>query len=169
MSLPDRIQMVFAAVGLFACNVTGRVGSNAVPDGWSNGDLVDGGPIDALDPSIFDVVNEPTLDVASSDACSEATCSTDGASCPTGTTACGGACVNLTSDPRNCGACGNACASGITCSIGVCGSSGCPAGTTRCSGGGAFVCADLTTDARNCGACGVACSSGRTCTGGVCN
>jgi hypothetical protein len=35
------------------------------------------------------------------------------------TTAGGRICVDLQSDPRNCGSCGNVCASGI-CSRGVC-------------------------------------------------
>jgi len=37
-----------------------------------------------------------------------------------GTVNCGGACVNLMSDPRNCGACGRRCQLNATCSNGSC-------------------------------------------------
>ncbi len=41
----------------------------------------------------------------------------DGGAC----TLCGGACVDLMSDPSNCGACGMACPSGQSCTYGTCG------------------------------------------------
>ncbi len=44
----------------------------------------------------------------------------DAAPCAAGDVACGGACVDIQSDPNNCGACSTACASGETCSAGVC-------------------------------------------------
>lgn len=44
-----------------------------------------------------------------------------GDSCATGYAACGGVCIDVTGDPRNCGACGRACALGVACSAGVCG------------------------------------------------
>lgn len=79
--------------------------------------------------------------------------------CPSGYTAVcptadgGHACIDTTSDPNNCGACGTACPSGV-CSNGVCVvEAGCLSGTTDCNG----VCVDLSTDVNNCGACGAAC------------
>ena len=39
-----------------------------------------------------------------------------GTSCPTGQTMCGSKCVDTTSDPVNCGACGSACEGGTCCS-----------------------------------------------------
>jgi len=64
---------------------------------------------------------------------------------------CGDGCeTDLRDDPNNCGACGNVCAEGQTCSFGTC---LCPPGTTRCFG----QCVDLTTDPENCGACGYGC------------
>ena len=41
--------------------------------------------------------------------------------CPAGQSLCSAACVDLSSDPSNCGACGNQCASGTGCAQGVCG------------------------------------------------
>ena len=81
--------------------------------------------------------------------------------CPSGQTACGSSCVDLSTSPTSCGACGNVCA--VACSSGTCVSS-CPAGTTACSG----ACADTTTDAANCGGCGKACAAGQVCSGAQC-
>jgi choice-of-anchor A domain-containing protein len=75
-------------------------------------------------------------------------------------TRCGGACVETATDAANCGACGNACAAGSTCSAGTC---------SVCSGtvcGGA--CLATATDSANCGACGNACAIGSTCSAGAC-
>lgn len=101
---------------------------------------------------------------------------------------CGGAdCVDLTSDPGNCGKCGNACGNGEVCAAGTCASgcgalvqcgniccpSGatctggqctCPAGAAACNG----ACIDVTMDANNCGSCGKVCPSGTTCSSGAC-
>ena len=41
-------------------------------------------------------------------------------SCPPGTADCGGACVNLASDPTHCGGCAIACAAGTACHNGAC-------------------------------------------------
>ena len=43
-----------------------------------------------------------------------------GGDCMSGYTACGHSCVNLMTDPANCGACGNACQTGAVCIAGVC-------------------------------------------------
>lgn len=83
-------------------------------------------------------------------------------------------CVDLQSNPDNCGACGTICpvpAGGMaTCSAAACGST-CPAGDELCGS----TCVNEQTDSNNCGACGTVCAttdpnaSGATCNGaGVC-
>ncbi len=86
------------------------------------------------------------------------------ADCRPTETSCGGACVSTASDPRNCGACGNACGAEEVCSLGMCTASGCGAALTACDG----ACVDTNTDARHCGSCGTACASDQTCRMGAC-
>ena len=78
---------------------------------------------------------------------------------------CGGACVDPSTDARNCGVCGNVCASGTACTNGMCSSVVCMAGQTRC----ANACVNLANDPSNCGACGLICAPGQACSNGVCN
>ena len=56
-----------------------------------------------------------------------------GGVCASGYAQCGTECVDLSTDPRNCGACGHACAVGVACSGGVC------AGSAITGGGDAQV------------------------------
>jgi len=75
---------------------------------------------------------------------------------PTNVDACSmcgtGQCIDLSSDPNNCGACGNICAPGASCIGGAC---ACGTGSALCSG----TCRDLRADAQNCGACGNVCGA----------
>jgi hypothetical protein len=90
--------------------------------------------------------------------------------CPPGQTSCINGCTNMTTDPNNCGTCGNACtttdpnASGPSCGNGQCTTS-CDAAFTLCNG----VCVNEQTDTNNCGGCSTTCLSGETCTSGVCS
>jgi stigma-specific protein Stig1 len=70
---------------------------------------------------------------------------------------CGEACVAVSSDPANCGACGNACDVGEKCSEGLC---RCGDGRADCDG----ACVDVRSDPAHCGACGVACDGATLCT-----
>ncbi len=58
--------------------------------------------------------------------------------------------TNVLTDAKNCGACGNVCASGKSCIDGKC---GCPAGLEECFGR----CVDTKNDDNHCGGCGNAC------------
>ena len=64
-------------------------------------------------------------DPATVDTCVAGVCEHGSDVCPAGMAMCGGACVDLTNDAANCGACGMACAAGMVCNEGVC--------TTGCS------------------------------------
>ncbi len=83
--------------------------------------------------------------------------------CTGSLTSCGGACVDTSNDPKNCGSCDNACTGGMPCSGGKC-LAMCPSTTTNCAGS----CVDTQSDAKNCGTCGKACAAGEVCTAGTC-
>ncbi len=74
-------------------------------------------------------------------------------------TPCGNDCIDVSSDPNNCGACGV-----VAGALGHCmnGKVACSAGATKCGS----TCVDLETDPNNCGACGVRVPPGTTCGGG---
>jgi Cys-rich repeat protein len=89
------------------------------------------------------------------------------AACDRGFLDCDGSAVNgceadLATSPRNCGACGRACAAGQACALGAC-VADCGS-LTRCGSS----CTDLRADDRNCGACGRACGADEACAGGAC-
>jgi hypothetical protein len=74
-------------------------------------------------------------------------------------------CINITTSPSNCGACGNVCPEGKSCCNGACtdtgydrnncGACGQHCISQICCGG---VCKDFLSDDRNCGSCGNQCS-----------
>ncbi|MBK8169158.1 MAG: hypothetical protein IPK60_02290 [Sandaracinaceae bacterium] len=76
------------------------------------------------------------------------------------------ACVDMGSDPLNCGAVGNACDIEEICVSGVCtcGSTVCGEDSTCCGGS----CISTTSDNANCGGCGTACGAGTTCSDSMC-
>ncbi|HLD80858.1 MAG TPA: hypothetical protein VJA40_02560, partial [archaeon] len=89
---------------------------------------------------------------------SGAFCSAD-SDCPLLSKCCDGVCRNTSTDALNCGACGNACATGYAlgsnCVAGRC---QCPIETNACDG----VCVNYRTDPQNCGGC-TAESEGENC------
>ena len=58
---------------------------------------------------------------------------------------CSGQCVDLASNPSDCGKCTNACPAGDVCTNGVC-ALVCPKGTTNC----ANACVNESTDGNDC-------------------
>lgn len=81
--------------------------------------------------------------------------------CPSGQSLCSGECVDKTGSDAHCGACGNACPAGSSCSAREC---VCAGGEALCGGG----CVDLSTSDQHCGSCDDPCSGGSICIGGAC-
>ncbi len=81
--------------------------------------------------------------------------------CQQGQQSCGNTCVDVQSSAQHCGACGQACATGVPCVAGQC---GCvePAATS-CDNS----CVDLRTDAKHCGSCATSCGNA-LCVAGAC-
>lgn len=74
--------------------------------------------------------------------------------CPEETDECGGACVDLDTDPDHCGECDSGCDDGQACNGGQC-VEGCPGGETDCDGN----CVDLDENRSHCGECDNECST----------
>lgn len=119
-----------------------EVCADAVSDHAAHGDLVACSGAGIIDPDACTCVCPLTetdcpggVDTASC-ACQE------GTGCAASTTLCGTTCVDLSTDPANCGSCGNrcvgsgACENGSCCATGTCGSLTCPATADSCTGTG---------------------------------
>jgi hypothetical protein len=78
--------------------------------------------------------------------------------CPAGLTMCGGACVDLSTNQDNCGACGSPCPSMDRCTQGTCTFLGCNAGLVICN----HLCSVLNVPA-TCGSCTNTCPAGQVC------
>lgn len=109
----------------------------SLSDGGSDSGATDAGGFDAG-------ASDAGLDAGAMDAGLDAGCGI----CTTGLTCCG-SCVNLGTDPNNCGVCGRVCAAGSACSAGKC----CPTGQTNCNN----LCVNLLVSTSNCGTCGYVC------------
>jgi hypothetical protein len=106
---------------------------------------------------------EPPDTASCSASCQELNCG-DHCTCPAGRTSCDGTCVNLQSDPSNCGRCSARCVPAAhsmpTCSAGLCGSV-CETNFSDCNHVPDDGCeANLLTDPLNCNACGTQCPGG---------
>jgi hypothetical protein len=93
--------------------------------------------------------------------------------CDSGDTLCGPDCVDLDTNPYNCGQCGVNCtdiANGRSkCSYGTCILVACPLRYGDCNQVAKDGCEiDLYVDVKNCGECGHACSVGQYCEKGIC-
>lgn len=76
--------------------------------------------------------------------------------CDSGTL-CGSSCVDIATDKKNCGGCGNECPTGMQCRNSACACA--DASLTKCGAS----CVNIATDSRNCGGCGYECSAGMQC------
>lgn len=133
--------------------------------------VVESGPADARSDAAVEALAGDTTSFDGGDAMRDAAPAADVCADRGDTASCSGSlslslccgrCVDLSSDPQNCGSCGTSCGACI-CTSGFCEG---PPGLTFCSGTGA--CANLRTDPSNCGLCGHACVAGQRCVSGVC-
>ncbi len=86
-----------------------------------------------------------------------------GADCDGTDIRCEGACVDLGSDPDNCGSCGIECGAAEVCDGGDCVET-CGGGTTECGG----ACVDTETSREHCGGCDLPCVGQESCVEGTC-
>jgi len=140
------------------CNVACHGGEQCL-DSVCTQVLTDGGA-DAGDASMSDA-SMPDSGVVNPPRCtgpgSAANCV-----CGLGQLKCADTCKDVASDPNNCGACGNMCASCEFCVAGEC-RAACEPPRTQCGP----LCVDLQSDPNNCGTCGHVCESG-ICSEGEC-
>lgn len=89
----------------------------------------------------------------------------------------GGGCIDTLTDNRNCGRCGGACGSGLTCVSGACLALACSAAVQNqaCADDGgspgtccSSACVHRQVDPLNCGQCGRSCVGAETCAGSAC-
>lgn len=103
--------------------------------------------------------------------CAVGDCQGNTCVCPTGTTACGLACVNLQTDAMHCGNCATACSTtnaAAACSAGTC-SVACVPGFGDCDNDTSTGCeVDLNTSESHCGTCSMRCNGSAHCNSGVC-
>jgi len=78
-------------------------------------------------------------------------------SCTGSEVCCNGSCVDIHTDPNNCGACGNACETGAYCCTTTDGTSGCCANGSYCVNCNGFGCVD--PDTTGCGSDAVCCDN----------
>ena len=85
----------------------------------------------------------------------------DDSRCVAGQKCCDGGCIDVSKDPRNCGACGKACGSQnstATCAAGACVPGKCNTGWGDCNNDPVDGCeTSLRADPKNCTACGMVC------------
>ena len=82
----------------------------------------------------------------------------NGAASCAGETQCGDQCVDVLTDPANCGSCGIPCSAGQSCQNGIC----------QCQSGMLCNGACVSSDATHCGSCTTTCSTNQVCSNGTC-
>jgi hypothetical protein len=148
---------------------TGGDGGGGPPDGAPSGDAnaPDASPPDATpscspsDPRCTGIGNPESCGSAETRCRADQYCVDGACACRPGLTPVDGACVDLMTDPNNCGAVGMRCDGGV-CSGGHC-SERCGEGFRFCDGG----CVG-PNDVFNCGECGRRCDRDEVCVRGGC-
>lgn len=98
-------------------------------------------------------------------------CEVGACACPTGTSVCGGVCVDTRVNVSHCGACETVCAMRAhavpTCVASVC-VTACEPGFGDCDSAADNGCESPLDTAMHCGACAVSCATGQSCVSGAC-
>ena len=115
------------------------------------------------EPTPIPTTEEPVTTIATATTKPTPVPTTKPVVCPSDRLKCDNVCVDVRTDSRNCGYCGNACPAGQFCLNGNCMKS-CSASQTSCPGG----CFDLRNDPDHCGTCNNDCSAGLLCKEGEC-
>jgi hypothetical protein len=98
-------------------------GSSSDSGGSSSGSWSDSGGLDdtgASSGSSSDSAGFDDTGASSGSSSGGASDTGSDTACPSGETACSGACVNEQTDDHNCGSCGHVCPSGVSCTNGTC-------------------------------------------------
>ena len=120
-----------------------------------DGSPTDGSPVDGTTGAD----TEGTVDARFDGAVDGA--SDGGDRCEGGRSLCDGTCVDRSTNPNHCGACGQTCSGNEVCTDGAC---RCPRYHERCDG----ACVSTQVQADNCGRCGNSCDPTKVCSAGTC-
>ena len=116
--------LALAGVGLGISGSSGLAACGGDDTSEMGGD--DGGTDASRDATTDTTTHDANVDSAPSDANvdsapRDANVDAGDTACPSPATICGGSCVDVTTDPNNCGVCSKACGAGNTCVSGTCG------------------------------------------------
>ena len=151
----DQCESGSDCVAGWSCQPVAGLPSNACSCSATGDDVCDG-----VDNDCDGVVDAPALadlTCPAGNRCAGGTCACSESLCSaiTAHACCGDACVDTSTDSKNCGVCAHGCRATEVCTSGSC---ACEGVLTFCAA--ANRCLDLRSDSENCGSCGHVCTNG---------